>query len=124
MKASLLLSLFVSLLSLSVQAKSKDICEEAAWKVVSPYFEKYTNQTKAEFDQANSELGEDEEPIWTEDDLPGGLDLVQQLDDVYSFGWGERQECACGVDVTTQKSADGKSCSAKVNKKTHSCECG
>jgi hypothetical protein len=118
-----IISSLILVLAMPVLAQSKkkpvDICEKAAWEVVNPFFAKYTEKRISEM-KADLENGDE----FDESDAPGGLSLESVEDNTYLFGWGEMQECSCGVEVDTKKSSDGKSCNADVNVETQSCECG
>jgi len=102
-----------------VMTQEEIMCQKAAQKVANVFFDKYVEDTKK---QMESEL----EPgdVLNPEDLPGGLESLDSQDNVFSFGWGERQECSCGMDVKTKVSKDRKSCSGKVVDSSVGCDCG
>ena len=86
---------------------------------MNPYFDSYARRFEV---SARAELAEGEE--YDDANTPGGLEIQQNMGEVISFSWAERQECSCGVDVRTKKSLDGKSCKVRIDRKSQGCECG
>lgn len=94
-------------------------CDAAAKKAANEYFDQYIEDFREEATK-NLEPGEQ----LNEDDLPGGLDLQSIEGSSYYFGFGERQECACGFTVKTKLNQKRTWCYGKVDVKSFSCECG
>lgn len=126
MQKLLMLFSLTMILGMNAQAAvSKDICATKVDAAINKYFDRYVDLAR---EQLQEQADENEEEL-NLDALPGGLTLFESKlvknKEIYTYSWGENEECACGVDVIGTLSKNGKTCkSAKVDENTQSCDCG